>query len=262
MSQRTKDLIVIAAIIIIALTMIDITMFETALSAGIVRVLFALLMVLFLPGYAITAALFPGRMIGSAERLLFGMGLSLIVAILGGLILHWLPGTIHASSWSILFGGITIMATIIAFLRRRKSPPPESEEPGFHLTLPQGLLITLAVALVGGAFLVNRVGAIPQRTSVFTQLWMLPSDSADPNSLRLGVRNHELQEMNYRLQVTNGTLPVGEWPVITLGPDELWESTIALPAMQPGMETVEALLYRLDQPDAVYRRVLFWRDSQ
>ncbi|MCG8350584.1 MAG: DUF1616 domain-containing protein [Chloroflexales bacterium] len=262
MSQRTTDMIVIAAIIIIAVTLVDITMFETALSSGIVRVFFALLMVLVLPGYAITAALFPGRMIGAAERLLFSVGLSMVVAILGGLILNWMPAPIHASAWSILLAGTTITASIIAFIRRREIPPSEAESPGLRFSWPQGLLGLLVVGLVSGAFLVNRMGVIPQRTTAFTQFWMLPANPADPNSLRLGVRNHELREMNYKLQVTNGTVPVGEWPLITLGPDELWESTIALPAIQPGMEMVEALLYRLEEPDTVYRRVLFWRDNQ
>jgi hypothetical protein len=37
---------------------------------------------------------------------------------------------------------------------------------------------------------------------------------------------------------------------------------VALPTAQPTAATVEVLLYRLDAPEAAYRRVLFHRDSQ
>jgi len=106
-----------------------------------------------------------------------------------------------------------------------------------------------------------RDGAIQQRATGFTQLWVLPASAAKEDSVRLGVSNHEPGRIGYRLLVTASGTIIGSWPHITLGPDEQWEATIALPTAQPAAATVEAALYRLDAPDTAYRRVLFRRED-
>ena len=80
-----------------------------------------------------------------------------------------------------------------------------------------------------------------------------------PDSVRLGVSNRESGDVGYRLLVTASGTIIGSWPRITLGPDEQWETTVALPTAQPAATTVEAVLYRLDAPETAYRRVLFRR---
>jgi hypothetical protein len=105
--------------------------------------------------------------------------------------------------------------------------------------------------------LIARDGAIQQRAAGFTQLWVLPDSAAQVDSVRLGVSNREPGEIGYRLLVTISGTIIGSWPRITLGPDEQWEATVALPTAQPAAATVEVLLYRLDAPETVYRRVLF-----
>jgi hypothetical protein len=51
---------------------------------------------------------------------------------------------------------------------------------------------------------------------------------------------------------------VGDDVSIDLRPGESWTTTVKLPSQPLGAKTVEALLYRLDAPDAVYRRVVLW----
>ena len=77
--------------------------------------------------------------------------------------------------------------------------------------------------------------------------------------MRLGVNNREPGAIGYRLLVTASGTIIGSWPRITLGPDEQWEATVALPTAQPPAATIEAVLYRLDAPETAYRRVLFRR---
>ena len=49
----------------------------------------------------------------------------------------------------------------------------------------------------------------------------------------------------------------GEWPDLTLAPNQAWQTQLALPEEQgTGME-LEALLYRSDAPRIVYRQVRF-----
>ena len=130
------------------------------------------------------------------------------------------------------------------------------------MTLAQGGLLGLAVLLVAGAVVIARDGAIQQRATGFTQLWVLPDSAAQADSVRLGVSNREPGEIGYRMLVTASGTIIGSWPRITLGPDEQWEATVVLPTAHPTAASVEAVLYRLDAPETAYRRVLFHRDSQ
>ncbi|MDQ3811422.1 MAG: DUF1616 domain-containing protein, partial [Chloroflexota bacterium] len=60
-------------------------------AAGLVPVaaLVGLPLVLFLPGYAFTSTLLRDEATGFAERLLFSLGLSLAMSMLGGFVLNW-----------------------------------------------------------------------------------------------------------------------------------------------------------------------------
>ena len=129
------------------------------------------------------------------------------------------------------------------------------------MTLIESGLLGLAALLVVGALVIARDGAMQQRATGFTQLWVLPDNAAKEESVRLGVSNRESGQIGYRLLVTASGTIIGSWPRITLGPDEQWETSVALPIAQPASATVEAVLYRLDAPETAYRRVLFRRDS-
>jgi hypothetical protein len=168
----------------------------------------------------------------------------------------------------VALGNLTLVASLIALVRRWRQPasPPVQPRPWSAvriagLTLVEGGLLGLAALLVVGAVLIARDGAIQQRATGFTQLWVLPDSAAKADSVRLGVSNREPSAIGYRLLVTASGTIIGSWPRITLGPDEQWEATVALPTAQPASTTVEAVLYRLDAPETAYRRVLFRRDS-
>src|SRR5512139_3161335 len=87
---------------------------------SIVRLMCALPLVLFLPGYAITAALFPPRSLGVPERLLFSLGLSVIATALTGLALNVTPWGLQTSTWAIALAAIVWLACAIAWRRRRQ----------------------------------------------------------------------------------------------------------------------------------------------
>src|SRR5215211_7765462 len=55
------------------------------------RVMLALPLVLFLPGFALTVILFKRERVGIPERLLLSLGLSVALTALIGLILNWTP---------------------------------------------------------------------------------------------------------------------------------------------------------------------------
>jgi len=228
----------------------------------LIRIL-TLPLVLVLPGYALTSALFPRRTLGVAEHLVFSLSLSVVIVILGGLLLNWTPFGLRSSSLAVLLAGITLAASAVALVRRRGQSLPapgwlRMENAGF--TLRQGLLLGLAALIVCGAVAVSIIGAERQSYPGFTQLWILPAGGANAeNAVRLGVSNMESTAMEYRLAVSVDGKVVKEWPSIDLVPNEKWEATLVLPpTASAGVARVEADLYRTDAPTAIYRHVVLW----
>jgi len=257
MNRKAFDLVICSALAAVAMTLALL-----APESGLARAIIALPLVLFAPGYALVAAAFPANRLGAVERLLFSLGASLAVAGLTGLLLHWTALGLRPAAWAVALGNLTLVSSLIALLRRWRQPANAPVQRGTGLTLSQGGLLGLAALLVAAAVVVARDGAIQQRATGFTQLWVLPDSAAKADSVRLGVSNREPGQIGYRLLVTASGTIIGSWPRITLGPDEQWEATVALPTAQPAVATVEAVLYRLDAPETVYRRVLLRRDSQ
>jgi uncharacterized membrane protein len=224
------------------------------------RLLVTLPLALFLPGYALAAALFPGRGLGVPEKLLLSFGLSLAVVVFGGLLLQWTSLGLRPAAWAALLGNITLLASFVALLRCWHRPVAETAV--VRLTPMQGLQLALAMLLVVGAVQLARDGAAQRRDAGFTQLWMLPAGDARPDALRLGIGNHEARPMRYKLQVNAGATVVDEWSPITIEPDQQWEMVVTLPAAPPGSPAIEAVLYRLDAPGTVYRHAVFWRGQR
>jgi uncharacterized membrane protein len=222
-----------------------------------VQLLFTLPLVLWLPGYALTAALFPGHWPGTAERIAMSLGLSLVLAILGGLALEWAGLDLRAASWAVLLGNTALLASLVALVRRWRTPVIAESSSRAVLAPREAILLGAAALVVAGALLVAREGAARQRATAFTQLWVLPAGPADSGRVRLGVANHEQHETRYSLRVTAGGTAIESWPLITLGPGEQWEGSIALSSAPPAAP-LEAMLYRLDVPEQAYRRVVFW----
>jgi hypothetical protein len=83
-----------------------------------VNVVFGVLLALVLPGYALSAAAFRMRSVRGVERAALTLGISLSVAVLGGLLLDALPGGLQIQSWLFLLGSVTVGAAAVALLRR------------------------------------------------------------------------------------------------------------------------------------------------
>jgi uncharacterized membrane protein len=227
---------------------------------SIVRLIGALPLVLFLPGYAITAALFPPRSLGILERLLFSLGLSVSVTALAGLVLNLTPWGLQTSTWAMALAGIVLLASIIAWRRRRDaaiiSVPVDLK---FKLRFRDGLLLSLAVVITGTAIGLSRLPVAPNNVAGYTELWMIPAETGNSTDFRLGITSAEFTETRYRLQVSAGDQVVQAWPELNLKPGEAWETTIGLQSNQVVTGTIEAALYRLDDPATIYRHVKVWR---
>src|SRR5215831_9505820 len=157
MRHKSFDIIVVVTITIVAVALAFVLPSDRVPG----RIL-TLPLVLVLPGYALTSALFPRRTLGVPEHLVFSLSLSMVIVILGGLALNWTPFGLRASSWAVLLGGITLGASVVAFVRRRGqsvSAPGWLRVGNVGLNWRQGLLLGLAALIVCGAVAVSIIGA-------------------------------------------------------------------------------------------------------
>ncbi len=283
MNYKSVDILVIIVITIVAVALAFVVPPDSVPG----RIL-TLPLVLVLPGYALMASVFPRRSLGAVECLVFSLGLSLVIVVLGGLVLNWTPFGLRASSWSLLLGSITLGACAVALARRRGLRTCHAERTrsisalfrtchaermrsisalygllrikGVGLTFRQGLLLGMAVVIICGAIAISNIGAAQQPFPGFTQLWILPAGGANPkNAVRLGVSNMESTAMEYSLAVNVDGKVVKLWPSIDLKPSEKWEATLMLPqTAHIGAVRVEVVLYRTNAPAMIYRHVVLW----
>src|SRR6266849_231134 len=266
MNYKSVDILVIIVITIVAVALVFVMPPDSVPG----RIL-TLPLVLVLPGYALMASVFPRRSLGTVECLVFSLGLSLVIVVLGGLVLNWTPFGLRASSWSLLLGSITLGACAVALARRRGLRTCHAERTrsisalygllrikGVGLTFRQGLLLGMAVVIICGAIAISNIGAAQQPFPGFTQLWILPAGGANPkNAVRLGVSNMESTAMEYSLAVNVDGKVVKLWPSIDLKPSEKWETTLMLPqTAHIGAVRVEVVLYRTNAPATIYRHVV------
>ena len=249
-------------VLLMVFTALGIVVILLGVSNMAVRVIFSVPLVLILPGYTLMVASFPKNGLGVAERLLFSLGLSLAIAVLGGLALNRMPWGLRADSWVVLLGSVTLGAGLVALLRHREYPAVDAGQLSAGLYVHRALLFGLAALVAAGAIAVARTGALQQPRPAFTQLWILPADETDQGAVRIGVRSMEPSAKLYRLQVEVSGRVVREWPLIGLEPGERWETTVLLPTERPETGTVEAVLFLPDLPLVAYRRVVLWRGLQ
>lgn len=251
MRRRFGDLALLASLALVA-------MLTTHINAGnvVLRTSVALLLMFFVPGYALTAALFPRHLLEFQERLLLSLGMSLAITILGGLLLNLTAGGLRAELWTLWLGGVTLVACLIALLRRPRQPMIARPRLNFAIPLDQGVFIVLVALGVIVAMGIATSSALQQKATSFTQLWILPIDGENSGTVRLGVNNMESVTMRYRLKLEDGGHLLREWQPIMLAPGEIWETLVDTPYTAD--KPLTATLYRLDAPEAPYRQVVLW----
>jgi hypothetical protein len=87
-------------------------------------------------------------------------------------------------------------------------------------------------------------------------MWILPMGEEEEYPVLLGLKNEEGRSVEYRLVVEFGSARIAEWPSLGVESGAKWETSLALPVGGSEPKTVYATLYRQDDPDTVYRRVM------
>jgi len=223
-----------------------------------IRAVLTLPLVLVLPGYALTAATFSESSLAVTERLLFSVGASITLAVTAGFVLNWTPWGMSPVSWAALLAGITVIASAVALVRRRKRPAIAPRWAAIRPTALQLVVGIAAVGLTAWAIVVARAGVADQYVVGFTQLWMVPLEYPDPPGVYLGFRNEEDGPHAYRLRVEAGDVVLWDWTSITVDTGEGWDKVAFLPPGWDSPAPLEAKLYRDDDQEEPYRQAIVW----
>ncbi|GAA0220545.1 DUF1616 domain-containing protein [Halobaculum roseum] len=331
------------AAVVAAVALTVVAVFTPGLDETPLRVIVGLPFVLFVPGYALIAALFPeagsgptddrdpdGSVDGDAdaeaeaadaadvaagpadesgidgiERVALSFGTSIAVVPLIGLVLNFTPFGIRLVPIVASVGGVTLVLTAVAARRRRALPEDErfrvpyrrwASDARAELFEPDtrtdaALNVLLAISVVIAVSSVGYAVAVPKQGESFSEFYLLtegedgelvaddyPTEftQGEPQSLVVGVSNHEHRPVNYtvvaaiqRVEVSNNSTTVTDssrlrqWRV-ELADNETWQlrHTVA-PEMTGDRLRLTYFLYTGDPPetlraDTAYRELHLW----
>ena len=277
-SKKPTDLIIMALVTVLCI----ISVLTPGLNHTFTRTILGLLLILFVPGYSLIAALFPRKDdLDGIERAILSFGLSVAVTPLIGLALNYTPWGIRLTPILISLSAFTIIMVFLACLRRMRLPSDE------RFSVPFGsftreirkdfkgesrtskilsiiLIITIVLAIATTAYIVIK----PKQGEKFTEFYILgPNGKAadyptnitagKTGSVIIGVVNHEYKPVNYEVVVKlNGT--VLKTQNITLNNTQTLEVPYNFTASGTGKKEMEFLLYKLPDQSNAYRSLHLW----
>ncbi|MBN1260759.1 MAG: DUF1616 domain-containing protein [Anaerolineae bacterium] len=247
-----------------------------------IRLLLGLIFVLYVPGYALQAALFPRRDdLDGPERLALSLGLSVAIVPAVALLLDQLPGGIRL--WPIVLSETVVIAAslLAAWLRRRRLPLEERPLAEIELDLwswwgaqertNRILYGILAGALALALIAATAILALPRSVDSFTEFYVLgpeglaenyPRESLanDPVSITAGIANQEGRPLTYRIEIQTAGALLAEVGPIDLEHGEVWEAAVTYTLPEAGDDqAVDFFLYREDD-NAPHRSLRLWID--
>jgi len=246
----------------------------------IMRVALGLPFILFFPGYALIAALFPARDdLNGIERVALSFGLSIAVVPLLGLILNYTPWGIRLYPILLTLMVFTLLLSVIATYRRNKlslekrfavSLNVETTRWGNLSRLDKILsvaLVGMILFAVGGLYC---IAATPKAGEKFTEFYILgPGGKAEnyPRDIKtgeekeviLGIVNHEYRPVSYDVQVRMDGYVKKQLGPFQLNHAEKREESVGFSVSEPHENLkVELLLFKDGESDpyrSLYLRV-------
>ena len=280
-----SDLLLVAGLVILA----DIFVLIPVLSGSFIRTALGLPLVLFLPGYALIAMLFPEKSgLEGMERIALSVAMSVAVVPLIGLALNYTPWGIKETPLLASLSAFTLLMSAVAYARRRQLPADRTFEVPLKvsaLTLVAGVMkkpesttenalrIILALSflvLIGtGAY----VTLVPQDKEPFTEFYILGPDRMADNytteyihgesgTYIIGITNNEYRTMDYTMEVRleNESLPLPEnLQHIRLEHNTTLKEPLEItPSIEGKNMQLEFLLFNETEKNVPYRDLRLW----
>lgn len=233
--------------------------------------------VLFSPGYALMAALFPGKeRMSGIERVALSFGLSMVVVPLTGLILNYTFGvTLDSIIWSLI--SFILVMTVIAWVRRYRLVKESRFSIEFQLAFPgwggsvwdKTLSIILVVSVLGTLGMTGYLIAQPKTGESFNEFYILPLEGNADYSRQLvvgqegkvivGIVNSEHETMGYRLEVMIDGVMKNDIQGIILEHNEKWEQEVSIiPERVGDNQKLEFLLYKNGEAEPCLKPLHLW----
>jgi uncharacterized membrane protein len=207
-------------------------------STSPIRVVVGLPFVLFAPGYALVAALFPESgtneitdgSVDGIERIVLSVGGSFVLVPATGLLVSFTPFGLRLLPLLVGITLVTLTLVAIGVVRRRRLPPEQrfrTPVGQWRRTVWQELVspddgvdrllnVVLALAVITATASVGYAVAVPQQADPFTEMYLLTADgdgegvageypsnltAGNTTSLVLGIGNREQSTVNYTVVV-------------------------------------------------------------
>lgn len=279
------DLLFVAGLVFLT----DILVLVPVFSGSLLRTYIGVLMVLFLPGYALTGALFPAKNdLDGIERAMVSLGLSVAVVPTMGLILNYTSWGIREIPILTVISAFTLLMCVIAYYRRSLLPETEVFEVPFKTAVlnikaeifekPESVIdkflsVFLILLVLASVCSLIYIIVNPKEGEHFTEFYILgPNKTADnyqtefklgeKGTVFVGVINHEHRPMNYTLDVKlgNKSLPLSEnQKRIRLEDNMSLEEPITFAPNVVGNYTkLEFLLFNDTEKTIPYRNLHLW----
>jgi uncharacterized membrane protein len=248
------------------------------LPLSVARIVGGWVFVLFAPGYAVLAALFPhASVLDIPSRFGLSLGVSVALSILIGFLLNYSPWGIQLETIFVSTYALVVLCCAVAFWRRSNLAPddqiPANETFGSsdqHKAewISKSFLLLLILSVIGILASLTYNGDWLKGGDEFTEFYLLGSSAkageyphesvaGEPITLSIGVINHESADVQYRIEQAGST---GKEQIATLqlGHEEMWQQPYTFTLTQPGEnQEVEFLLYKGDEEEP-YRSLHLW----
>jgi len=251
------------------------------LPSGVVQIVLGTPFVLFFPGYALMAALFPKREgMGGIERVALSCGISIAVVPLLGLLLYYTPWGISQESVLGSVASFIFITSIIAWFRWKRVSSSERFNIEFQVRMQgwgggvwdRALSIISGVAILGAFGTLVYIIAVPKVGESFSEFYVLGLEGkagdyptelvvGEAGRVIVGIINNEHKTVSYRVEVRIDGVKNNEIEPVTLEHDGKWEEEVSFVPEQVGdNQKVEFLLYKDGevQPDSELLRL--WID--
>jgi uncharacterized membrane protein len=271
--MRVNNRIILLTLVIITLLLLP----AAAFSSGALQVILGLPVVLFIPGYVLLSALFPDKgSLSGVERIAFSIGLSIAIAVIIGVILHFTPWGIALYPLLISFTVFIIVVAFVAWHRSLQS----YEELGITINIDlsrwremAGLDKTLSLSLVIAVLIamgsISYVIAVPKQQQLFTEFYILNTEGkaedypkqvvlGKPVEINISIVNHEDMVLSYMVDIRINGIENSQVSTEELANGDKWQEIVSFIPQSFGVgQKVEFWLYRTGEAEPCLEESLY-----
>ncbi len=253
----------------------------TFFPSNVLRIILGFPFVLFFPGYALVAALFPRKeRMGGIERLTLSFGLSIVVTVIISLLLNYTPWAIKVDSILYSTTSFIFLMSLIAWFRQKRLPKQEHSDIEFRLGL-QGwgisifdkvLAVILGVAILGAFWMIGYAIAAPKAEQRFTEFYVPIQEAkaasytrelkvGEEGEVMIDIVNHEYETVSYQIEVRIDDVKNNKVDGISLKHGEKWGNEVSFtPTVAGAKQKLVFLLYKNEEAEPILASLHLWID--